>query len=277
MPSTLSSELPKWSPSGVPAREPRSSPAYSVRNLTTADFDVVFQPIVELATRRLFAYEALARCRIAAFTNPTRLFACASKEGACGRLGRIIREVAFTRCAGVPLFVNVHPDELAARWLVRPDDPIFEHDETVFLEITESAAFSHFELCSSVLREVKTRGGLHLVVDDLGAGFSNLKRVVDLEPKVVKIDRELVSGLDRSKRQQTLVTFIVRLCVELGAKVVAEGIETAEELSAVIDCGAHLGQGYLFARPGFPLPPAIWPGGENVQSPKVSRRSAGNR
>lgn len=237
----------------------------------------MFQPIVDVRTRLLFAYEALARCRVAAFTNPTRLFACASKEGACGRLGRIIREVAFTRCSGVPLFVNVHPDELAARWLVRPDDPIFEHDDTVFLEITESAAFSHFELCASVLREVRTRAGLHLVVDDLGAGFSNLKRVLDLEPAVVKIDRELVSGLDRNKRQQTLVHFIVRLCVELGATVVAEGIETADELSAVIDSGAHLGQGYLFARPGYPLPPATWPGGENVQAPRVSRRMAHQR
>jgi EAL domain-containing protein (putative c-di-GMP-specific phosphodiesterase class I) len=252
-----------WTKTGIPASR-RSTPPPTVRGLTTADFDVVFQPIVELSSHRIFAYEALARCKTQVFANPSRLFAAASREGACGRLGRTIREVAFQRCTGVPLFINLHPDELSERWVVRPDDPIFEHDHHVFLEITESAAFSHFDLCSSVLRELKARGGFHLVVDDLGAGYSNLKRVVDLEPAVVKLDKALVTGLDCKPKQQKLVRFLTELCVELGAVVVAEGIETVSELSAVIQSGVHYGQGFVFAKPGYPLPKAKWPGGESV-------------
>jgi EAL domain-containing protein (putative c-di-GMP-specific phosphodiesterase class I) len=164
------------------------------------------------------------------------------------------------RAGAVPLFVNVHPDELSARWLVRPDDPVFSHDHDVYLEITESAAFTHYDLCVSVLREVRSRAGIFLAVDDLGAGHSNLKRVLDLEPRIVKLDRALVTGLDQSYRQQILVRHVVRLCVELGAEVVAEGIETADELSAVIDSGAHYAQGFLLGRPSYPLPPAVWPG-----------------
>jgi EAL domain-containing protein (putative c-di-GMP-specific phosphodiesterase class I) len=136
---------------------------------------------------------------------------------------------------------------------------VFFHDNDVYVEITESAAFTHYDLCVSVLREIQSRAGIFLAVDDLGAGHSNLKRILDLEPRIVKLDKALVTGLDKSLRQQILVRHVVRLCIELGAEVVAEGIETADELRAVIDTGAHFVQGYLLARPGYPLPPATWP------------------
>ena len=171
----------------------------------------------------------------------------------------MIREIAVPICSGKPLFLNVHPQELQEGWLVRPDDPIFMHDHTVYLEITESVPLTHFALCMSVLMDVRARGGIQLVVDDLGAGYSNLKRIADLEPKVVKIDRDLISGLERSKRQQQLVSGVVRLCNDLGALVVAEGIETTDEFAALRDTGAHFGQGYLFAHPAFPMPAITWP------------------
>ncbi len=233
--------------------------ATSVHDLTTSDIDVVFQPIVDLRTGFPFAYEALTRCRWPEFKNPVVLFQQAEAERACGPLGRKIREVAFNRCADAPLFVNLHPHELSDGWLVRPDDPLFFHDRAVFLEITESAAFSYFGLCAGVLKEICSRGGAYLVVDDLGAGHSNLKRIVDLEPHVVKLDLALVRGIEKSRRQQILVRQVVSLCEELGAKVVAEGIETEDELRAVLDTGAHYGQGYLFAKPAYPIPAPRWP------------------
>jgi len=171
----------------------------------------------------------------------------------------MIREIAVPLCGGTPVFFNVHPNELEDRWLVRPDDPIFSHDHDIYLEITESVPMSHFALCMSVLREVCSRTGAHLVIDDLGAGYSNLKLIADLEPKVVKLDRALVQDLDRKPRQQKLVSFVVQLCNELGADVVAEGIETYDEFCAVCDCGAQYGQGYLFARLSFPMPSITWP------------------
>ncbi|MBU4215901.1 MAG: EAL domain-containing protein, partial [Actinobacteria bacterium] len=160
-----------------------------------------------------------------------------------------IREIAVPLCGGIPLFLNVHPAELGEGWLVRPDDPMFLHDEDVFLEITESVPMTHYQLCMSVLREVCSRGQFHLVVDDLGAGFSNLKRIADLEPRMVKIDRGLVEGVDRSTRQQTLVRRVVKLCHDLDAYVVAEGIETAAQLAALKALGCPTGQGFLLARP----------------------------
>lgn len=230
-----------------------------VSGIEPADLDVVFQPIVDLRSGHTTAYEALTRCKRPGLTDPVVLFERAQAEGCVGKLGRSVREVAFTRCDDSPLFVNIHPRELNEGWLVRPDDPIFFHDRAVFLEVTESAAFNYFELCLNVLKEISSRGGGHLVVDDLGAGYSNLKRVLDLEPRIVKLDIALVRGIDRNRRQQILVRQVVALCQELGAEVVAEGIETLEELRAVLDTGAQFGQGFLFARPAYPSPRASWP------------------
>jgi len=93
-----------------------------------------------------------------------------------------------------------------------------------------------------------------LAVDDLGAGYSNLKYIADLRPEVVKLDRTLVADLADDRRAQVLVRHIVQLCHELGARVVAEGIELESEMKVVIDCGADYGQGYYFARPAYPAP-----------------------
>lgn len=256
---------------------------HNLEQLVSAqDLSVVFQPIVVLATGSLFAYEALVRCRKPDLSNPLVLFEQAVALGCVGRLGRMIREIAIPLSSGIPLFLNVHPLELQERWLVRPDDPIYQHDSAVFLEITESVPLTHYDLCIDVLREVRARSGVQLVVDDLGAGYSNLKRIADLAPQVVKIDRGLVYGLDRSPRQRQLVTSVVRLCTDLHAVVVAEGIETEDELMALADTGAHYGQGYLFARPAFPMPAVTWPPSAPrsvlAQDPSLIelRRRAGN-
>jgi EAL domain-containing protein (putative c-di-GMP-specific phosphodiesterase class I) len=77
----------------------------------------------------------------------------------------------------------------------------------------------------------------------------------------VKLDIELIHGIDREPRQRALVKSIVSMCRGQGAQVVAEGIETVHELAAVIDSGVQYGQGFLLARPAFPVPPISWPPG----------------
>jgi EAL domain-containing protein (putative c-di-GMP-specific phosphodiesterase class I) len=220
---------------------------------------VVYQPVVDLKTKKIFAYEALVRSMSSAFDNPMKLFAAAVQHSVTGQLGRIIREQAVVGCPSHPLFLNIHPAELNEKFVVQPNDPIFQHGEDVYLEITEGVPLSHFTLCQSILREVRGRG-VYLVVDDLGAGYSNLKYIADLHPRVVKLDRDLIMGLTKDTRMFKLVSAIVVLCRELDALVVAEGIETEEELEAVQAAGAHFGQGYLLARPAFPPPDITWPG-----------------
>jgi EAL domain-containing protein (putative c-di-GMP-specific phosphodiesterase class I) len=246
----------------------------AIRNvLDTRAVRCVYQPVVNLRTREVFAYEALARPTSPDFQGPLDLFAAAVEHNCTGELGRMLREIAIADVPNEKLFVNIHPAELNEGWLVQPNDPIFQHNEELYLEITESIPLSHFHLCQSILSEVRDRG-VHLVVDDLGAGYSNLKYIADLHPRVVKLDRGLVAGLKIGSRLFTLVSGIVVMCRDLGAMVVAEGIETVDELQSVIAAGAHFGQGYLLARPAFPLPEVHWPamGDEAPTGPVPARK-----
>ncbi len=225
--------------------------------LSAGDLYVALQPIVNFQKRDVFGYEALARCKSPLFKDPLGLINEAVASDCMGQLGRDLRAMAVRSCPRSALFLNVHPSEFNQGWLVRPDDAIFFHDEPIYLEITESVPLSHYEHCHGVLKEIRSRG-ISLAVDDLGAGYSNLKYIADLSPEVVKLDRELIANLRSQTRLHKLVSAIVRLCDGLGAKVVAEGIETIDEMCAVIDTGAHYGQGYLFARPSLPAPMVDW-------------------
>jgi EAL domain-containing protein (putative c-di-GMP-specific phosphodiesterase class I) len=225
----------------------------------TGDVGVVFQPIADVRRRRLYAYEALARPRTGVFVSTPEMFEVAIQAGRVAELGRLHRDQAVKRAQGYPLFLNIHPHEFDYGWLVRPDDPMFRHRWPVTLEITESVPLKYFAQCHSVLAEIR-RKGVSLAIDDLGAGFSNLKYISDLEPEVVKLDRELIAGLTPDTRQFRLLTSIVDLCHEMEAQVIAEGVETESELEASIQLGVDFVQGYVFGRPADPPPDLIWPG-----------------
>lgn len=219
---------------------------------------VVFQPIVDLATRKTVAYEALARSLHEDLPGVLDLYEAAVQVGRVAELGRLHRLQATTECKDWPLFLNVYPNEFDYGWLVRPDDPMFRHKRPVTLEVTEAVPLKYFEQCESVLTELRKKG-VTLAIDDLGAGYSNLKYISDLAPDVVKLDRELISSIRQGTRQFKLLQALVHLCHEMEARVVAEGVETVLELVTVIAGGVDYAQGFLLARPGYPPPPAVWP------------------
>lgn len=219
---------------------------------------VVYQPIYQLKTGKVFAYEALARVDSPEFDTVPDLFQAASKAGLVGELGRLHRSQAVTHCPTEPLFINIFPAEFDFELLVRPDDAIFRHQHPVYIEITESVPLSHFEQCHDVIGELREKGVL-LAIDDLGAGFSNLKYIADLGPEIVKLDRGLIRGVREGNRQAKLIRLLVSLCQDMGAQVVAEGIETIHELIAAERAGVDFCQGYLLGRPS-PSPKAgSWP------------------
>jgi len=111
-----------WTFNGVPGE---ASPASTIRSLTTSDIEMVFQPIVELATGTLFAHEALVRCKLPQFAYPPLLFAAAEAEHACGYLGSVIRQQTFQRCPDAALFVPVNDEVAFAKAIIElMDDPL---------------------------------------------------------------------------------------------------------------------------------------------------------
>ncbi|MCW2549359.1 MAG: hypothetical protein JWN96_3819, partial [Mycobacterium sp.] len=116
------------------------------------------------------------------------------------------------------------------------------------LEITEHAAVDSYAELREALRPMRDNG-LRLAIDDAGAGYASLKHVVELEPDIIKVDRSLIDGLAADRARRSVVSAFVLLALDMGAAVIAEGIETTEDLEAVRDLGVDAAQGYLFARP----------------------------
>jgi len=227
-----------------------------IGSICAAELCVEFQPIANLHTGETRGYEVLPRCRSAGLTDPEQLFARATFEKTVGELGRALRAIAIRECAGASLYIPVHPGELKDRFLVRADDPICVHDGQIFLQLSQSM---FTELGRVIVAELGCRGGVTLVVDDLGAGPTTLHQLVELAPGAVKLDACLISGLDQSPRKQTVVRSLVTMCEQLGAQIVAKGVDREAELQTAIDCGVIYGQGAVIG-PSSPLPIiSAWP------------------
>ena len=264
--STASERLPEWpstyAGAPLPERDRDSADAAMVEAVAEIVkkklLRVVFQPIYDLKLGAVFAYEALARCTAPGLGDLTELYRLAAKAGLVGELGRQHRTQAVQQAPDLPLFINVNPHEFDYPWLVQPDDPIFRHGHHVCVEVTENVPVWRFEQCLSVLGELRARG-VQVAVDDLGAGYCNLRYLCDLDPDFVKIDRSLISGVRDATRQYRLLESIVSMCKNLGSRVIGEGVEQADELVALDHAGVDFCQGYLLGRPELPAPKGSWP------------------
>jgi EAL domain-containing protein (putative c-di-GMP-specific phosphodiesterase class I)/ActR/RegA family two-component response regulator len=219
---------------------------------------MAYQPIVRWSSRGVLAYEALVRNDDSLLRSPDALFGCAGELGRLQRLGRAIRRLVADAMTNEPdrtFFVNLHPQDLDDDELLSESAPLSHHASRVVLEITERSALTRVgDLRARLLR--LRQMGYRLAVDDLGAGYAGLNWFAQLEPDVVKLDMSLTRDVDSTPTKRRLVQSLTSLCGDLGIAVVAEGIETAAERDAVVECGCDLLQGYLFAKPSrtFPSP-----------------------
>ena len=231
----------------------------------------VFQPIVRLADLQPIGYEGLAR-----FPTPPGLVALPPDVtlAAAGRLG--VREDLEVACwaaiseAGAPpagrlLFVNVAPDALGHPGLLE----LAEHlPARLVIELTEQDAVQNTVQLRERLRPWIARGAL-VAVDDAGAGFTSLEYVADLRPDFLKLCRGMVTGVDLDPSRQAVLRATVAFAREVGARIVAEGVERPEELAILRDAEVDYGQGWLFGRPA-----EAWP---EEPSARPSRRRPASR
>ncbi len=213
---------------------------------------MAFQPIVSVADRGLYGYEALVRSNHPPMSSPEELLRAAEQLGRLGELGRAIhvRVASAARAApeGALILVNLHPWDLRDEGLLGPGSPLAGMADRVVLEITERASLEHVPDLRARISTLR-RQGFRIAVDDLGAGYAGLTCVAELAPDVVKIDMSLVRGLDGDPTRRRLVRALAELSSELGIRTVAEGVETIAERDALREIGCDLMQGFLFARP----------------------------
>ena len=228
---------------------------------------MAFQPIVDVASRTVFAHEALVRGKDGAGAGVVLTHVTAQNRYAFDQQCRVraIELAAELELAhsGALVSINFLPNAV--------DDPAASVALTV-----EAATQAGFPL-SSILFEftehepiepghlqsiLKTyRGmGLRTAIDDFGAGYSGLTLLSRFQPDVVKLDMALIRCIDVDRVKRTMVRHILAMAADLGVQVVAEGIETVEECETLCDLGVTLLQGYLFARPAFEaLADPVWP------------------
>ena len=212
---------------------------------------MVFQPILD-REGQLFGHEALMRVQDPSFSKTSQLLDLACQLDCLIELGRIARGQAAqtmrnNKASGV-LFVNLHPEELHDEQLLTEDGPLMSLASQVVLEVTERASVANVRDLKPRVEELRA-AGYRIAIDDLGSGYSGLTSFALLQPDIVKLDMSLVRDVHRQSVKQRLIRSVTEVCRDMNTRVVAEGVETAEEREALIDLGCDLYQGYLFGRP----------------------------
>ncbi len=221
---------------------------------------LALQPIVRARGAEVFAYEALLRSTHPQLDGPLPVLRAAERYDMVHDLARVVAERAVEWLQRIPpptrLFLNLHPDELGdPDRVAERADLLAPWADRLVLEITERSKLKDIELWSRTV-ELLTGRGFSLAVDDLGAGYSSLSVLAELQPRYIKIDMSIVRGVDHDPRKQRLVELLCRFADATGAVIVAEGVETTAEAEVLRRIGAHLLQGYLFGRPELELPEA---------------------
>lgn len=217
--------------------------------IASRTLDLVLQPIFSLTDGKCLGVEALSRFP-AGLGNPEEVFAAAHSAGLGLALERLALDSALdvlpTLTPGQYLSVNLTPS--VAYDLAAHHGRIIDSLPALVLEITEHAAVDSYAKLRDRLRPRREQG-LRLAIDDAGAGYASLKHVVELEPDMIKIDRSLIDGSANDRARRSVIRAFVILAGEIGATVIAEGVERLDDLKALADIGVDAAQGYLLGRP----------------------------
>jgi EAL domain-containing protein (putative c-di-GMP-specific phosphodiesterase class I)/GGDEF domain-containing protein len=224
------------------------------------EFTVLYQPIVDLASGRVVAAEALLRWQhpLLGAVSPVAFIPVAERSGEIVGIGRWVLEQAAAqvvrwRRAGLDLSVtvNVSPRQLREPQLARDVLAVLARagapPESLVIEVTESAMVDE-AVEIAALRRLRVEG-VRIAIDDFGTGYSSLQYLTRLPVDVLKIDRSFVALLDGTAEGAAIAEAVIRLAQILRLTTVAEGIETRQQAAELLELGSERGQGYLFARP----------------------------
>ncbi len=222
-----------------------------------------FHPIWDLKARTLFGHECLIRGQDeqGVLIPPAKLFGAAQENRLLFNLDRQARQSALKTAAQYPsstkLFINFVPTAIY--------DPIFCLESTVGLsrqlgiaperivfEVIETEEVEDWHHLERILTFYR-KNGFQIALDDVGSGYSSLNRLVQVKPDIIKIDLEIIRGIEKDPVKQSVFRALAKIAQENGIQLLAEGVETAQELAFVTQEGADLAQGYLWGPPSAQL------------------------
>lgn len=228
------------------------------------DFTYAFQPIINITTQQVFGYEALVRG-----PNSESAWSVISQVNDENRYSfdQICRQKAIRMAAELNvdsmLSINFLPNavyqpEHCIQSTLKSANEVNFPVEKIMFEVTESEKVLDQKHLTNIFQYYHSQG-FTVALDDFGAGHAGLNMLASFVPDILKIDMELIRGIDQDKVKQIIARNLVKMCQELNVTVLAEGIETEQEFAFYRDLGVTLFQGYLFAKPGFEcLPEVDW-------------------
>lgn len=207
----------------------------------------VFQPIVHLPSSATVAYEGLTRFPASSELTPLQWFGAARRVGRGPDLEHAALSTILAAARAIPgncpVAVNLSPSVAGEPTI---QEMLTAQDRPLIVEITEHEPFPD-DLAADLMR-LRDRG-IHLAVDDAGAGYASFAQLLRLQPDIIKIDGELITGIDTDPAKRALTTALNTLASELHAKTVAEAVETPEQLHTLLGLGVEYGQGFFLGRP----------------------------
>ncbi len=229
------------------------------------EFTMAFQPIVNVNTQKIFAHEALVR----GLNNEGagHVFSHVN-DGNRYRFDQACRTTAIKLAAELgmkPLLsINFMPNavyrpELCIRTTLSAAERYGFPIEQIIFEITESEKVEDLGHLREIVEYYHKRG-FKTAIDDFGAGYSGLNLLAEIQTDIIKLDMALIRNIDTRRANQAIVKGIIQVCEDLGSVVIAEGVETYEELTALRSLGIELIQGFYLAKPSFQSLAEISPG-----------------
>jgi len=222
------------------------------------DISPVFQPVFDLQTGDMIGMEALSRGpRGSEFESGETLFSLAERTELLVPLERVCRQRSLEAAAATPgdqqVFINLSPaaasdPEFLGPLFLDQVASVGLAPDRIVLEITERTYAVYEGLFREVLSKFRQQN-FRIAVDDVGTGYSNLTSLAEIEPDYLKFDNVFVRGIDRRRTKQDLLEALMSFARKMKTKVIAEGIETREELKVLQNLGVPYGQGFLLARP----------------------------
>lgn len=228
------------------------------------EFILHYQPIVDLSTGKIAGFEALVRWRHSerGMVFPSLFISVAEETGLIVPIGNwVLREACHQlrlwqkeKLADYPLFmsVNLSARQFAQLNLLEQIDQILEetqlHPQSLKLEITESVIMNNANFADIILQELRKRS-IQLSIDDFGTGYSSLSYLHSFPVDHLKIDKSFVQRLDGNSENLGLIPAIISIAQTMEMSVIAEGIETTQQLAQLRALGCDFGQGYLFSEP----------------------------
>jgi EAL domain-containing protein (putative c-di-GMP-specific phosphodiesterase class I) len=211
---------------------------------------VVVQPIADLESGKVVGVEALARIHATPDRTPDAWFAEAFEVGLGLEMElkalRSAVDLVHKLPAGVFMSINLSPDTISSP---RFHELLTEVPaERMVLEVTEHAPIDNYDALAKNLEPLRATG-CRLAVDDAGAGFASFRHILRLNPDIIKLDMTLTRNIDNDPARRALASGLISFAGDLGASIIAEGIETASELGALRTLKVSYGQGYYLARP----------------------------